>query len=385
MADEIKHIIKAIDSNATSLGDNPALPPEDDMKSLSRLVLKYYEGLESKIHLLWPDMEGGFKEEDLSRLLSQAMREESKSHVALEELVARFIQEEFGLTDTDIKFDINLVDKIDTTSYRMYPEQNVDYTFEDIDDMKGLTDEIYKRRFLNVLISGAAMDYAKHIGRYIPDIEKINSDLPALYEKMMLLNEVFLFTNKAVGPSEDDGSDGGKVDVEMSSPEEPVKIQAEGLVTPILLYETVKGLLELSVAHGLPQDRAKAVYIMSKADFKFAEIWDQRLGVVLWDEIKTAIEGLDNMDVNKLGVCHIFMELSQLDCGSFNSLISNVLAKTKSGKQMLAELCDKIIHLKEQEDFDSHIADMEGQVPPQDDGYFGDDNADDILLSDSLR
>lgn len=383
--DEIKHIIKAIDDNKTSLGDNPALPPEDDMKSLSRMVTTYYEGLESKVKLLFPQLVGKLREEDLSELLSQAMKEERKSHVALEELVARFVKEEFELDDSDIEFSINLVSKVDNDSCRMYPEQNTDYTFEDIEDMKGLTSEIYKRRFLNALTTGAAMDYAAYIGRYIPDIEKINSDLPAIYEKLMLLNEVFLFTSKAVGPGENDGSDGGKVDVYMASPEQPVKIEAEALTTPILLYEAIKGLLELAIAHGLPQDRGKASYIISKADFKFAEIWDQRLGIVLWNEIKTAIGHIEGLDINKLGLCHIFMELSQLDCDAFNRLMSNVLAKTKSGKQLLTELCEKIVSLKEREDFDSDMADMEGQVPPTDDGYFGDDNADDILLSDSVR
>ena len=65
--------------------------------------------------------------------------------------------------------------------------------------------------------------------------------------------------------------------------------------------------------------------------------------------------------------------------------MSNVLAKTKSGKQLLTELCEKITSLKEREDFDCDMADMERQAPPTDDGYFGDDNADDILLSDSVR
>ena len=385
MIDEIKHIIKAIDRNATSLGDNPALPPEDEDKILARLVTEHFKELSSKVDEAWPEKKELLDDSELSTVLTSIKKDENKSHVALEELLSRFLVEEFGLDDANLEFDLKLVDRVDCSNCRMYPEQTSDYTFEDIDDMKGVTAEVYKRRFLNALITGAAMSYASRINKYIPDIEKINSDLPALYTKLMLLNDILLFTNKAVGPGENDGSDGGKVDVCMGGENDVVRIEAEALVLPILLFESVKGLFELSIAHGLPKERDKANYIISKADFKFAEVWDQRLGIVIWKKFGLALDRVSFSD-ERVGICHLLMEISMLPTNEFNKLMSNILAETKYGMSRLDEICNSIQEKKEHDDFDAHITDMEMSVDRVGDGdFYGDENADELLINDSCE
>lgn len=80
-------------------------------------------------------------------------------------------------------------------------------------------------------------------------------------------------------------TDGGKVDVNLSSSDNIVSIKSQGILMPILLEETIKGILELAISHGLPKNSAKAQYIISKSDFKLAEMWDMRIGLPLWEHI----------------------------------------------------------------------------------------------------
>ena len=344
------HILKALRDNHTSLGEHPSFPPEDDDLFLVELLTRVFNELSEKTMI--ENYETAKNE--LSTMLSQCKKIESKNIEQLEQLCARIVTELFQIPSDTITLEMKIVDHVNTDNQRLLPEKTKeDFSFEDISDMNRLSDEIYKRRMLNVLVTGAAMYYTRYIWNYIKDIFDISPELPSLYKKIIDLNTLLLYYEKN-SLNEKETMDGGKVDVTVTSENEFPIINAEGLLFPILVEETIKGLLELAVSNGLPQDIEKAKYVTSKADFKLAELWDMRIGYALWKLIEHEAKRCD-IDLIDIGVNFFLMELSEMDCEEFNDTLKEIFAKTKKGRQIIIDVVDKITYNKDKDDFNDYI------------------------------
>lgn len=369
-----KNILDIIVSNKTSLGDNPALPPETDDKFLVFLVNDYYKYLLN--HLNTVDIET--LTDELSESMTECKRIENENKEELEKLCFDFVNELFNIPSDTLSIDIQLVDKIDTKQERLIPETTNDYSFDSIDDINTLTKEIYKRRFLDSLITGASMYYAEYALAYGNEHSNIDKHLFDEYKKILMINNFLLFhTKQSLGKKQ---KDGGNVDVYISDEATPVRIEAKGMLFPILVEETIKGVLELSISHGLPNEREKAEYVMSKADFKLAEVWDQRLGIPLWERINTLMEECGNeVDINFL-----LMELSSLKVDDFNEVMQEMLAHTKKGKSLMSNLIDSIRRNQDLDDFDDYISNQQingNDYPLNDEDFTSDDLINDDLCS----
>ena len=369
-----KNILDIIVSNKTSLGDNPALPPDLDEKFLVFLVNNHYNELLS--HFDSVDIEELTR--DLSKTLVECQRLEAKNKEALEMLCSNIVNKLFNIPNETISIDMELVKYVDAKQERLLPEVSKEFSFDSIEDMNNITGEIYKRRFLNALLNGAAMYYGERVDLYSEELQKINPKLPYIYKKIMCINNLLLFhTRQNINNKQ---TDGGKVDVYLSNPDVPVRIKAEGLIFPVLLEETIKGLLELAISHGLPESREKAEYITSKTDFKLAEIWDQRLGLPLWKRIIDLMESVDENPID-MGINFIFMELSKLNTAHFNAAMQELLAGTKYGGEIIKKLSNEIRYHKERDDFDDYITQhqLDNQLPLNDEEFTSDE-----LISDDL-
>lgn len=355
-----KHIRQALLKNETSLGDHPCYPPEEEERFVVKLLSKTFDNMVEK-----SDMEGGPEMKlTLSKLISECMKIESKNKGALEQLCLNVVNNVFTIPQDTIDISAKLVAKVDTSNHRDVPESTEDFTFDDIEDMRGLTDEVYKRRILDALIAGASMYYANDVTNYVSELYKIDPKLPFLYSKILQYNDILLYTEKD-SLSNKNGVNGGKVDVTLGSPDKMVSIKAEGIIFPVLLEETIKGVLEIAISHGLPSDIKKAEYVSKKADFKLAENWDMRLGLPLWAIIAKQIEETEEEIEPNL----FLMKLAELPVSEFNNALQEIFAKTKRGKQKVADIVNEINHELDQEDFDDYVY-QQNQKYPIEDGYF---------------
>lgn len=295
--------------------------------------------------------------DDLKSTLSEALTEckkiESKHQQELEKLCADTVNEIFNIPQDTLKIEMNIVNNIDAKDERLVPEKTIDFTFDDIEDMNNLTEEVYKRRMLNALVAGASMSFSENISSYIQGLFEIDSDLPSLYKKIFKLNNILLYLEKD-SFNKEEMTDGGKVDVNISSPTSIVEIKSQGVLMPILLEETIKGILELAISHGLPKNAAKAQYVISKSDFKLAEMWDMRLGLPLWNLITQTLEE-QGVSIDKVGANYLLMEIASLDVNEFNYALKEVFKCTRRGKQILSSIANSIIERKEEEDFNNHM------------------------------
>jgi hypothetical protein len=262
------------------------------------------------------------------------------------------VTELFDIPEDSLILKAELVNKVESSNERLVPDEtSEDFSFDDIDDMKYLTDEVYKRRMLNALIAGASTFYTEYITNHFQEIFTINNDLPALYKKIIDYNNILLFTEK-VTFEENETTEAGKVDVIIGTGDETPKIESSAVIFPALVSETIKGVLELVISHGLPKDIEKAKYVMSKADFKLCEIWDVRLGYTLWNLLSKRVEQ-SGYSMEEIGICYLLLSISELDCDEFNEFLQEVFAGTKKGKRMLSEMVDEILLDGEREAFES--------------------------------
>lgn len=374
MATLPKHILKALRTNKTSLGEHPALPPEEEEKFLVGIVSQTFENLSEKVNI---DDYDTLKNE-LGRILTECRKIEHNHIQELENLCADIISKIFQIPQDTLKIEANIVDNVDVSAERLMPEKTTDFSFDDIDDMNHLSDEIYKRRMLNALVTGAAMYYMNNITTYVKELFEIDSELPSLYKKAIDYNNVLLYHEKDTLDVEKN-TDGGKVDVTISSQDEYPVIKAEAILFPILVEETIKGVLELAISHGLPEKLEKAKYVISKSDFKLAEMWDMRLGLALWTLIEEEISdcGFDTLEV---GIEFILMELSELDCDEFNKTLQEIFARTRKGKEILNDILETISYNKERDEFDDYIQSKnDSEIQLNDDECF---TAEDLINDD---
>lgn len=344
-----QHIINALKTNSTSLGDHPAFPPRGGDDFIFNIVLNSFKNICGDTNLSLEQIK-----ELLDKCLTRAKSLERKHISKLEELCGEVVSDFFNIPEDSVIIDMDIVDNISFDDERMEPEKTEGFSFEDIAEMQSLTEEVYKRRMLNALIAGAALYYAQNMSPYLDKLFEINEDLPSLYKKILKYNNILtFFEEENIDPKEN--TDAGRVDVVVSSSQELPKIKAVGLIFPILVEETIKGILELAISHGLPEATEQASYIIGKSDFKVAELWDIRIGYALWMIILNQVEK-SGYDLKEVGLNFFFMELSELSCEDFNSVLKEVFAGTKAGKQALEDICGKIENEKEKDAFNGFIS-----------------------------
>ena len=365
-----RYILNSLNNNKTSLGEHPAYPPEEEEKFIINAVANKFSDIVKNIEIT--DIEQ--LKSELGSLLTKCKKIESKNTSALEQLCVDIVSELFSIPEDTVQINVKIVNEVNDDNQRLLPEKTSDFSFDSIEDMNHLSDEIYKRRMLNALVTGAAMYYSNNISSYIKELFEIDSELPALYKKIIKFNEILMFFEKDKLKEDNETIEAGKVDVTMDMPQNMVKIESEGIIFPILLEETIKGLLELAIAHGLPEDRKKAEYVIKKSDFKLAELWDMRLGSALWEIVANQIENLDVVEPN-----FFLMTLAELPTDTFNDCLREIFGKTKRGEKILKNIVAKIMSEKDKDEFNDFM--QHGNDGHQiEDGYYTSEE----LISDSV-
>ena len=183
----------------------------------------------------------------------------------------------------------------------------------------------------------AGMDLVKPIfDFYKSEIDNINPKLIKIYKEILLLNDYLLFTKEDLGITDENKLQMGLVEVRLGNDEFKTTIDAQGTIFPILVIETIRGLMELFISHGLPKDRKRTMELLNKTDFIKAEPWDMRLGPELWKLLSMSFNNIDSKELP-----YLLKRISTLNVDKFNFLMKEVFAKTKKGKEIMSFLCNK--------------------------------------------
>ena len=327
-------LFKMVKTHTTSLGDN-SMFPNDDEYPFDYMLLKtrYNEVCDAMEELNLANLNEDELVSELSALVKQCKELEKPVRDSLERICENSINRLFAIPSETINFKCKLVDSIKfKNAIRLRPESDEDikYTFADVHDIEFSKKAIEKRRFINSLIQGASYLYANVMGLYIEDIDKINRELIPLYRKIIIINDYLLFT-KEEEMTDDKPMQGSYVETHLGNEDERTTITAQGIIFPLLLQETIKGMFELFSAHGLPKDINKAKYVIKKSDFVLAEPWDLRLGVGLWKKIFGRIQ-----DTNMIP--YMFTNLIKQPTEEFADSIREILSSTAKGEEIINNL-----------------------------------------------
>lgn len=327
-------LFKLVKTHTTSLGDNEAFPTSDEYPfDYALLKKRYNEVCDAIDDIGLESLDEDYLMSELSSLVTKCKELETPVRDALEKVCENALNKLFAIPEESINMTFKLVDRIKFKSpIRMRPESSdsLKYNFKDIADIDLSNKAIGKRRFIDALIQGASYIYANVEGLYIDDIDRINPELPRLYRKIRIINDFLLFTKKEE-MSDDKPMQGSYVETHLGIDDAKTTINAQGIIFPLLFHEAIKGLFELFSAHGLPQDREKAQYIIRKADFVLAEPWDLRLGVGLWRMI---FGGVENTNM----IPYMFTSFVKIPTDEFNLSVKEILSNTEKGNDIINAL-----------------------------------------------
>ena len=360
-------------SDSHHLGGNKSLPKTTDEKHYSeKLASKRYKDLVTGVKRYW-----GVETVDprmamqVMQLLQQVMELERPHRAELERLAVELVREEFDVPEDQVDIDAKLVDGQISDDDMQQSEDEEEMDFESEVDIDRLNGEVQKRRMLNAIMQGAAKKGHYMFHMVTEQLTNIEPRLVGLYGKLMSMTDLtYWMIPDMTGGGGGGDMKGGKEKLDLSG--DKPKIIAEAWILPVLLNELIKGVMELLAAHGLPEDEREAKYVIGKADTLDSEIWDMRLGPVIWEKFIDAIEG-DAYEIKHF----LYYEIAQLPQDEFHTFMRELLAGSSKGKQMLVDMANKV-----QDDIKERASDdaLGGEDDDDDDI-----NLDDIDISDLFK
>lgn len=343
-------ITNAVLQKKTSLKNNPAIPEIFEHTYLETILTKRFKEVVEELKKIGEinDVPDNDIPTVLNKLILKCQELEKPYRNELEKLCYNYVIDLFEVPDDTVTVDFRLVDEIDLNKFsiKLDPIDDDENEYDDLNHMEAIKNEVNKRRMLNVLSMGAGMQVSSNIKSYLSDIYDINPKLPDLYRKILALNNYLLLTKENIGITDENKMQLGTVEITLGNSDEKVHIDAQGEIFPILLSECVRGFMELFSSHGLPKDRKSTEIVIAKADYLKAEPWDMRIGPSLWTILSDSFENIDF----KL-VPYVFKKISMLSCKTFNKLMSEVLAKTRTGKRLMGKIIEKAKEEKEYNKF----------------------------------
>jgi hypothetical protein len=374
----------------TTLSKNPAFPDVDKdgtPDNFEELVAsKRFKDVVEKVkrYTGMQEITGQNAFMQLQRALMGAVQKvlqiESQNKDYLEKLAVKLVKDEMGITD-QFQFDAKLVPMggIDQSRFQKQGEEPEEEEIEaqfgqqaeqDLEDfmsaMEKFDREKAKRRFINALIQGSSKKghYMFELSR--ESLNKINPDLVSLYGTLMSINDLiyWLMPDEAVMMmAGNEQSMAGKEEIDDQT--DPPTIKARGVFFPVLLHELIKGVMEVFGTHGLPDDPKSQQMIMGSTDTLPNEIWDLRLGPVIWEKFLQAYP-IELFDDDKKHIQHyLFARFSALETEEFFNVAKKILSGSPEGQKFIKDMVNDIVSDLKKRDLEDSL------------GSYGDDDNDD--------
>lgn len=290
---------------------------------------------------------------ELSSLMTDIMRREEPIKDILEKMCYTSINEMFLIPNELVKISCNLVNFINSKNTIIHINP-IDYEVEynNYEDVELSDNEVDKRKLLNLLINGASIVLSKYLlNRCKDDISELDKTLYFKYIKLLALNEYYL-TLENVEITDEQPNQSGGVTVKLGSANKLTHIESVALCYPILLFQTLKGLFELFISHGLPSDLKQTTFIIDQADYLKNEQYFIVMGPLVWNRI---MDILHDNEVDTEVVPHIISTISETSPDDVKSLFKELALNTKKGGYEIRKVAASITNYIDYEDFENRL------------------------------
>jgi nitrate reductase assembly molybdenum cofactor insertion protein NarJ len=366
-------IERKISSGDTPLSDNPAFPGKEEDEfdnSFAELVAsKRFKDVVEKVkqYTGMQEVAGQNAFMQLQMMLMNAVRRvkelESNNEGFLEQLAVDLVKKEMSLPDDAFQYDVELMSipgGIDTSKMQGQPEEFEDEEIQDVfgiesneaeDDLENFMAafekfdlEKAKRRFINSLIQGASKKGHYMFNLVSEEINNINPELLNLYGVLMSINDLlYWIMPDQMTMSAAEGGEGVQGSEEIDETTDPPTIRAKGLFFPVLIHELIKGVYEVLGTQGLPDDPRAAEMVMGAEDTLPYEVWDLRLGPVIWEKFTESYpDKLFEDDMREIQN-YLFSRFSSLTTDEFFEVARMILSGSEEGKKIVSNMVDEII------------------------------------------
>ena len=303
----------------------------------------------------------------------------------LENLAVDLVRKEMGVRPDQLQYDAKLVGmgQIDMSGFSKEGEepdeeeveQNFQQQEEDVEDFitafERFDIEKAKRRFINALIQGSSKKGHYMFELVRDELDRIDPRLLNLYGIVMSVNDLmyWVLPDEMMDMMMSQSGVGGKEEVDIET--DPPTVRARGLFFPILIHELIKGTMEVLGTQGLPDDPKQAEMVMASTDTLANEVWDLRLGPVIWEKFLTAYpERLFDED-KKFIQSYLFARFSALSSEEFFNLAKMILRGDAKATSILDKMVTEIVnHLNEvhsdDEDSSDYDTDNDDEDGPDD-------------------
>lgn len=290
---------------------------------------------------------------ELSKIMVSCKKKERKSISSLENICLNSLYELFNIPDNFVDINCHIVNRIDDSNIKVNIKPNdTDIEFDDSEEMESIEAEIQKRMLLNTLVMGASIVLTKHILKLKRnEISNMDNTLYNDYRKILWLNEYYMFSTD-IEVSNNALNQAGGVDVKLGDTSTLTIINSSALCFPILLVETIRGLMELFISHGLPEDKRLAKYILEHADTLKYQQYSIIAGPIIWNRIMNVLK---QGDLKTTIIPNLFTTLSEMNVSDFNTLMKEITLNTKKGKELVSQLLNEITNEIEYENFEDRL------------------------------
>ena len=303
----------------------------------------------------------------------------------LENLAVDLVRKEMGVRPDQLQYDAKLVGmgEIDMEGFSKEGEepeeeeieQNFQQQEEDIEDFitafERFDIEKAKRRFINALIQGSSKKGHYMFELVRDELDRIDPRLLNLYGVVMSINDLmyWVLPDQMMDMMMSQSGVGGKEEVDIET--DPPTVKARGLFFPILVHELIKGTMEVLGTQGLPDDPKQAEMVMASTDTLANEVWDLRLGPVLWEKFLTAYPERLFEEDKKFIQSYLFARFSALSADEFFKLAKMILRGDAKATSILDRMVTEIVnHLNEVHSDDdeetSGYGDKDDDIDPDD-------------------
>jgi hypothetical protein len=382
----------------TSLSKNPAFPDVDKNgvpDNFEELVAsKRFKDVVDKVkrYTGMTDISGQNAFMQLQRALMGAVQKvmqiESQNKEYLENLSIDLVKKEMGIPEGSFQFDAKLVQMGGISQEKFQKkseepeEEEVEAQFgkqaeDDLEDFMSAMEkfdlEKSKRRFINALIQGSSKKGHYMFELVAAELNRIDPQLLSLYGILMSINDLiyWLMPDEAVQMmAGNEQNMAGKEEIDDTT--DPPTIKARGVFFPVLIHELIKGVMEVFGTHGLPDDPKSQQMIMGSTDTLPNEIWDLRLGPVIWEKFMNSYP-VELFEDDKKHIQHyLFARFSALDTQQFFDIAKKILSGNPEGEKFIKTMVNDIISDLKKRDLEDSLGSYEDDNDDDDDDGFDD-------------
>lgn len=205
------------------------------------------------------------------------------------------------------------------------------------------------------------------------ELNRIDPQLLSLYGILMSINDLiyWLMPDEAVQMmAGNEQNMAGKEEIDDTT--DPPTIKARGVFFPVLIHELIKGVMEVFGTHGLPDDPKSQQMIMGSTDTLPNEIWDLRLGPVIWEKFMNSYP-VELFEDDKKHIQHyLFARFSALDTQQFFDIAKKILSGNPEGEKFIKTMVNDIISDLKKRDLEDSLGSYEDDNDDDDDDGFDD-------------